>query len=44
MTIDDHFTAYLLEVFDEQYDESDIRHITFFAIFKAGFEAGNGAD
>lgn len=34
------FVSYLLETLNEEFDENNVRHITYQAMFYAGWDAG----
>lgn len=36
----EEFKRYLKEVFEEDYDPSDFRHLNMAAVFEAGFDCG----
>lgn len=40
------FNEYLFELFQEKFNSTDMRHLTYFAIFRASYEFGyvEGAD
>ena len=42
MTSEQAFAKYLLETFEEEFDASNIDHLTKLAIFEAGYEAALG--